>query len=188
MRSQVHVLLDALTLTGCLQRLKECAFAAPSTSKGGKGRGAKASQQQLSQAAAAEGDDELDDADEPPASQANRAGASAASAGDMETALCLCVETLQNLAVACQQVPLRSNKEALQAALEGCGDLLGCSKAIKAPAGARALGLCTTGAEGLLSCSNMSQMLPSTVSCWLRKVWRMQLCLSATSMQCLSLA
>jgi hypothetical protein len=44
------------------------------------------------------------------------------------------VEVLQNLAVACQQVPLRSNKEALQAALEGCGDLLGCSKAIKPPA------------------------------------------------------
>lgn len=151
LRPQVHVLLDALTLTGCLQRLKECAFAAPTASKGGKGRGPKASQQQLSQAAAAEGDDELDDADEPPASQANRAGASAPSAGDMETALCLCVETLQNLAVACQQVPLRSNKEALQAALEGCADLLGCSKAIKAPAGARALGLCTTGEDMSMS-------------------------------------
>lgn len=143
--SQVHVLLDTLTLTGCLQRLKECAFAAPSTSKGAKGRAGKASQQQ-SQAAAAEGDDEFEDADEPSGTQSGRtAAAPAASAADVETALCLCVEVLGNLAVACQQVPLRSNREALQAALEGCADLLPCSKAIKAPAGARALGLCTTG-------------------------------------------
>lgn len=149
---QVHVLLDTLTLTGCLQRIKECAFAAPSSSnsstKGskGSGRGTKASQQQ-SQAAAADGDDDFDGADEPAGTQAGRsaAGAGAASAADMATALCLCAEALQNLAVACQAVPLRSNKEALQAALEGCADLLGCSKAIKPPAGAKALGLCTTG-------------------------------------------
>lgn len=151
---QVHVLLDTLTLTGCLQRLKEGAFAAPGTSKGGK-RGPKASQLQ-SQAAAAEGDDELDDADEPSGTQTGRAAGAAAAAGavsaaDMETALCLCMEALQNLAVACQQVPLRSNKEALQAALEGCADLLGCSKAVKPPAGARALGLCTTGTWSLLA-------------------------------------
>lgn len=142
-------MLDTLTLTGCLQRLKECAFAAPTSSKGSKGggRGVKASQQQP-QAAAADGDDELDDVDEPSGTQTGRGAAGscvAASAADMETALCLCVEALQNLAVACEQVPLRSNKEALQAALEGCADLLGCSKAIKPPAGARALGLCTTG-------------------------------------------
>lgn len=145
------MLLDMLTLTGCLQRLKECAFAAPSTSKGGKGRAGKASQQQ-SQALAADGDDELDDVDEPSGTQGgSRAAAGggsssqAASAADVETALCLCVEVLQNLAVACQQVPLRSSREVLKAALEGCADLLPCSKAIKPPAGARALGLCTTG-------------------------------------------
>lgn len=142
---QVHVLLDTLTLTGCLQRIKECAFAAPSSStKGSKGSGRGTKQ---SQAAAADGDDDFDGADEPAGTQAGRsgAGAGAASAADMATALCLCVEALQNLAVACQAVPLRSNKEALQAALEGCADLLGCSKAIKPPAGAKALGLCTTG-------------------------------------------
>lgn len=140
----MHVLLDTLTLTGCLQRVKECAFAAGSSSKAGKGsRGAAKASQQQSQAAAAaaEDDDELDGPDGGSA----RAGAGAASAADMDTALCLCVEVLQNLAVACQQASLRSDREALQAALEGCAELLGCSKAIKPPAGARALGLCTTG-------------------------------------------
>lgn len=139
----MHVLLDTLTLTSCLQRVKECAFAAGSSSKAGKGsRGAAKASQQQSQAPAADDDDELDGPDGGSA----RAGAGATSAADMDTALCLCVEALQNLAVACQQASLRSDKEALQAALEGCAELLGCSKAIKPPAGARALGLCTTGA------------------------------------------
>lgn len=144
------MLLDALTLTGCMQRLKECAFATGTTTKGGtKGGGRSKASQTL--AAAAEGDDDMDDADDAPAA-ASRAAASssssAASAADVDVAMCLCVETLQNLAVACQQTSLKSNKEALQAAVDGCVELLGCSKAIKPPAGAKTLGLCTTGTRG----------------------------------------
>lgn len=108
------MLLDTLTLTGCLQRLKECAFSAAASKAGSKGSGgggrggAKASQlqQQQSQAAAADDDDgdEGEGAATAGARGAGGAAAAPASAADMDTALCLCVEVLQNLAVACAQV------------------------------------------------------------------------------------
>ncbi|WIA29655.1 hypothetical protein OEZ86_012141 [Tetradesmus obliquus] len=131
----VHNMLDTLTFSGCLQRLKETAFAS-SSAKPGKGK-AGASQQQSQ----AQQQDDDDDGDDEAAPAPARAAAVSASAADLELSLCLCVEALTNLAAMAQQVQLRGSQEVLQAALEGCSDLLCCSKTAKVPAGSKGLGL-----------------------------------------------
>lgn len=148
--TQVHILLDTLTLTGCLQRVKECAFAAAAA--GGRGgKASKAAAAKASQAATAAGDlnddedDDDGDDDERP-SKAPARGAAQQAAASLDVSLCLCVEALTNLAVLVEQVPLRSSREVLQAALEGVMELLGCSKALATPPGAKSLKLVTTGA------------------------------------------
>jgi hypothetical protein len=132
---QVHNMLDTLTFSGCLQRLKETAFASSGAKPSKKG---SASQQQSQ---AQQQDDEDADDDEPPAAAPARSSATSASAADLELSLCLCYETLTNLAAMAQQVQLRGSQEVLQAGLEGCSDLLCCSKTAKVPAGSKGLGL-----------------------------------------------
>jgi hypothetical protein len=135
----VHNMLDTLTFSGCLQRLKETAFASSSAKPSKKNT---ASQQQ-SQAQQQE-DDDADDDDAPAAAPA-RSSATSASAADLELCLCLCCEALTNLAAMAQQVQLRGSQEVLQAGLEGCSDLLCCSKTAKVPAGSKGLGLSAGG-------------------------------------------
>jgi hypothetical protein len=131
---QVHNMLDTLTFSGCLQRLKETAFA--SSAKPSKKGTASQQQSQAQQ----QDDEDADDDDAAPGPSAC-ASATSASAADLELSLCLCVEALTNLAAMVQQVQLRGNQEVLQAGLEGCSDLLCCSKAAKVPAGSKGLGL-----------------------------------------------
>ncbi|KAF8073170.1 Ncapd3 [Scenedesmus sp. PABB004] len=132
----VHVLLDTLTFSGCMQRVKESVFA---VAAGGKARGAKAGQASQRGAAQADGDDdgEGSEEDEAPAPARGAAG----SAADVELALCLCHETLTNLAAMASQTPLRGSQEVLQAGLEGGTDLAASPKAAKPPGGSKSLGL-----------------------------------------------
>jgi hypothetical protein len=141
----VHNMLDTLTFSGCLQCLKETAFASSSAKPSKKGT---ASQQQSQ---AQQQDDEDAEDDNMVASAPARSSATSATAAELELALCLCFEALTNLAAMAQQVQLRGSQEVLQAALEGCSDLLCCSKAAKLPAG-KGLGLSAGGR--LYSCAH----------------------------------
>lgn len=129
-------MLDALTFSGCLQRIKETAFASSNSSSKPSSKSMKASQQQ-SKAMQAD-DDDADDGEAGP-SQAHPASAAA----DLEVALCLCCEALANLAVVVKGVQLRNSQEVLQAGLEGCSDLLSCNKTAKVPASSKKMGLLT---------------------------------------------
>jgi hypothetical protein len=156
-------MLDTLTFSGCLQRLKETAFASSATKPTKKGT---ASQQQSQ---AQQQDDEDADDDDAPATAPARSSATSASAADLELSLCLCVEALTNLAAMAQQVQLRGSQEVLQAALEGCSDLLCCSKTAKVPAGSKGLGLTAGGQLMCMHSSAVQQVcclqLPSILPC-----------------------
>ena len=148
--------------------MKECAFAKTSSSSSGSSKtdkGSKGSKKAAAAAATNDSDDDGDgdymDEDE----QAPARGATTSASDSMEVALCLCVEVLSNLAVMAADVPLRSNKEVLQAALEGCMELLGCSKPLKTPAGAKNLGLRTTGTISSAAYSLLSALFAPQHSC-----------------------
>lgn len=139
-------MLDTLTFSGCLQRIKESVFARTGTSSSGKGKAkATATQQQQQHADASDADDE--DAVAGPSS--GRAASQTVSPVDYELSLCLCFETLTNLAAMAQQVQLKSLDEILAAGLEGCTDFLCCSKSAKVPTGSKGLGLSGGEARGL---------------------------------------
>eukprot|EP00879_Flechtneria_rotunda_P027431 GHRR01029386.1.p1 GENE.GHRR01029386.1~~GHRR01029386.1.p1 ORF type:complete len:328 (+),score=126.56 GHRR01029386.1:545-1528(+) len=144
----VHNLLDTSSFAGALQCTKEATTASnSSSSKSSKGKGSskhpKASQiQKHSQAIAEDSADE----DEGPFPGPSTAASNShlpqfVSAEESEVSTCLCVEALANLAAMAQQVQLRSYGELLQAGLEGCTDLLGCTKAAKVPTSSKGLGL-----------------------------------------------
>lgn len=138
-------MLDALTFSSCLQRIKESVFAKAGTSSNSskaKGKAAATQQQDASDA-----DDEDAAAEAGPSS--SHSALQAVSAADYELSLCLCFETLMNLAAMMQQVQLRSNEEILTAGLEGCTDFLSCTKSAKVPTGSKGLGLMAGGVLGM---------------------------------------
>lgn len=155
---QVHNMLDTLTFSGCLQRIKESVFAKASKSSGvGGARGKTAASQQ--QQSTLDGSD-ADDDQAPAAGPGNGCSDSqAASATDLELSMCLCCETLMNLSAMVQQVQLRSCDEILAAGLEGCTDLLSCTKSAKVPSGSKGLGLMAGAGQGLLTSHPATQDL-----------------------------
>eukprot|EP00775_Hariotina_reticulata_P011091 gene11092-11246_t len=144
----MHNMLDTLSFSGFLQRVKETIFAVPGSRTKGNSKRGNASQSQC-QTQANDADMDADDADansdEDAATQASqpkggKKGA-AIAATDPDVAMCLCFEALCNMAIAMQQTQLKSCHEVLQAGLEGCTELLSCSKVAKVPAGHNSQGL-----------------------------------------------
>lgn len=141
--TQAHTLLDALAFAGCLQRIKETAFAGVSSSAKGTAKVPGGSSRAGGASQATAHDDAGDEGDAPTQGQGDAAARSgpAMSAGDLDIALCLCREALEHLGSAVGRVSLRGRAEVLHAALEGAAELLPCTRTAKAPTGARALGL-----------------------------------------------
>lgn len=114
-------MLDTLSFSGFLQRIKETIFAVPGSRTKGNGKRGSASQSQC-QTQANDADVDADDpeanSDEDAAMQASqpkggKKGA-AIAATDLDVAMCLCFEALCNMAIAMQQTQLKNCHEVLQ--------------------------------------------------------------------------
>jgi len=120
-------MLDTLSFSGFLQRIKETIFAASSSrTKGGSKRGNASQGQCRTQPidADVDADDAEPNSDEDAATQAcqSKGGnkGSTMAATDLDVAMCLCFEALCNMAIAMQQTQLKNCHEVLQVCMPAC--------------------------------------------------------------------